>query len=394
MYILVINSGSSSIKFALIQSQHKSKTHWGQVEGIGTSDAKLIFETEQNETSSQIGERDHNESMNCILDELKKHDLFDKIEGIGHRVVHGGEKFSEPTLINEEVVNTIKELIPLAPLHNPGNLLGIEATLQAFPALQQFAIFDTAFHQTIPEPNFLFPVPYEYYEEHSVRRYGFHGISYEYLLEKIIELGLDPMGSYLFAHLGNGCSAAAVHRGKCVDTTMGMTPLDGLMMGTRSGAIDPGLFQYIAKCTGDDIDQITTTLNKKSGLKGISGISQDMRTLDEAKNSNSRARLALELFEFRLSKELMGLASSLPKLDGLIFTGGIGETSSETRREVCAKLHILGVDIDPEKNETRLKEEHRFLNFEGETPVIVIKAGEEVQIASHVEEKMESQLSC
>ncbi len=384
MHILVINSGSSSVKFALIEPQSQEKTFYGQVEALGTEHANLQFISPRGKEEIPLGLSDHSKAVKVLLEKIASQPENIEIIGTGHRVVHGGEKYSKPTLITSEVVEGIRELCKLAPLHNPGNLLGIEATLKDFPDLPQFAIFDTAFHQSIPSPRYYYPIPLNYYEQYGIRKYGFHGISYEYLVNQFDKAGLPANGGYLLAHLGNGCSAAAVENGKCQDTTMGLTPLEGFMMGTRSGSVDPSLHQFLQQKSGLSLDEITHILNKESGIKGISGLSQDLREVEEASASNIRAQLALDLFCFRLARELMALTASLTRFDGIVFTGGIGENSNTVRQKVIDQLQILGLRIQSEINEQRSDLEIRHLNPGGSKFVVVIKAGEEVQIAQHV----------
>lgn len=317
--VLVLNCGSSSIKFALINPASE------QTIGSGIKE--------------QLDQNKYDIALNEILTEIKHHE---NIQAIGHRVVHGGEKFTASALIDDNVLAAIDECAELAPLHNPNNLLGIKATLNAYPKLPQVAVFDTAFHQTLPEHAFLYAIPYELYQEHHIRRYGFHGTSHRFVAKKSAERLNIPLenSSFITAHLGNGCSAAAILNGKSADTTMGLTPLEGLVMGTRSGDVDPGLHAYLASSLNYSITEIDQLLNKKSGLLGISKLSNDMRTLsDAAKNGNKLAAMAREIFSYRLAKAIMALHVPLShKVDALVFTGGIGENDIEIRERVTQLL--------------------------------------------------------
>lgn len=316
---LVLNCGSSSIKFALIDPLSEQTV----VSGI----------------KEQLDQEKYSIALDEILTELAHHN---NIVAIGHRVVHGGEKFTTSALINDDVLAAIDQCAELAPLHNPNNLLGIHATLKAYPKLPQVAVFDTAFHQTLPMQAFLYAIPYELYQKHHIRRYGFHGTSHRFVAKKAAEILKKPLekSSFITAHLGNGCSASAILNGKSIDTTMGLTPLEGLVMGTRSGDVDPGLHVYLAKSLNYSITDIDKLLNKKSGLLGISQLSNDMRTLSQAANSgNELAAMAREIFSYRLAKTIMALHVPLQhKVDALVFTGGIGENDSEIRNKVTQLL--------------------------------------------------------
>ena len=346
--VLVINCGSSSIKFALVpianHSQSTQNRRSGLAENLGMPDAILKITNEQGEkTSIAIPNADHQTALTHILEKLDD----EKPIAIGHRVVHGGEKFTRAVQINDQVLAAILETTPLAPLHNPANLLGIEATLKLFPHLPQVAVFDTAFHQTMPPQAFRYALPEDLYREHRIRRYGFHGSSHAYVTHHVDDLLGSTNHGWLSAHLGNGCSTCAVWQGKSLDTSMGLTPLEGLVMGTRSGTVDPSLHVHLVRTLGWSIDEIDQILNKKSGLLGLSGVSNDMRTLTELANEgHAGATLAIDVFCYRLAQSLAAMSCALPEFTGIIFTGGIGENSAEIRARTLALLPHFGLSID------------------------------------------------
>lgn len=362
-HILVLNCGSSSIKYAVIDAES--------------------FETIDNGLVERVKHNQYRQILDQTIASLKSQ-FTQGFSAIGHRVVHGGEAFTESTLINDKVLKTIEKCSKLAPLHNPNNIEGIKAAESAFPNVPQIAVFDTAFHQSLPDYAFMYPVPYEWYQKYQVRRYGFHGTSHRYVaLEaaKKINKSLTEC-SFLTAHLGNGCSATATKNGKSVDTTMGLTPLEGLMMGTRSGDIDPGLHEYLTHELTIDIQELTSLLNKKSGLLGVSGVSNDMREIHKAiQKNNTQAKLALEIFCFRLAKHLSALAINLKKIDALIFTGGIGENDPIVRTKTCQWLNLLNLHCDDECNKTHGKSANGLISKKESTPIYVIKTDEEVMIA-------------
>lgn len=355
--ILVINCGSSSIKFALVPAvntmQPAKNRRSGLAENIGTSEAVLKITNEQGEkTSFAIPNADHQTALTKILDELGDEQPI----AIGHRVVHGGEKFTSAVQMNDQVLKAIRETTPLAPLHNPANLLGIEATLKLFANLPQVAVFDTAFHQTMPPQAFRYAVPENLYQQHHIRRYGFHGTSHAYVTHHVDELLGNNHHGWLSAHLGNGCSTCAVWQGKSLDTSMGLTPLEGLVMGTRSGTVDPSLHVHLVRTLGWSIDEIDQILNKKSGLLGLSGVSNDMRTLTElAQEGHASARLAIDVFCYRLAQSLAAMSCALPEFTGIIFTGGIGENSAEIRAKTLALLPHFGLNLDEAKNQKMIR---------------------------------------
>lgn len=355
--VLVINCGSSSIKFALIESGDGASEQLvsGLAERLGEGNAQLTVKSGGERQRQPIPDGDHRGAMRAILHALQARfpDLETTLAGIGHRVVHGGEAFIHSTVIDDAVLAQIEAVSHLAPLHNPANLLGIRAAQALFPDLPQVAVFDTAFHQSLPRHAYLYPVPYEFYTRLGVRRYGFHGTSHRYVTRQAAHLLGREYGelALISAHLGNGCSAAAVLNGQSVDTTMGLTPLEGLVMGTRSGDVDPSLHEFLANQEGYSLAEITSILNKKSGLLGLSGLSNDMRSLEEAAGAgHEQARIAVEVFCYRLAKQIAALSVALGRLDALIFTGGIGENSVQVRARVIRQLSLLGLRLDEERN--------------------------------------------
>ncbi|MEB3768270.1 acetate kinase [Acinetobacter sp. MD2] len=345
--ILVINCGSSSIKYALVSEQREDRIY-GLAENLGSENARIKGITVGGEALElAIPHANHQHALEVLLGRLANYHP----EAIGHRVVHGGT-LTKAELLTTEIIQQIKAATPLAPLHNPAHLVGIEATMRLFPNLPQVAVFDTAFHQTMPAHAYRYAVPQFLYTEHNVRRYGFHGTSHAYVSERGSQLaGQFKQGGWLTAHLGNGSSTCAIWNGHSVDTSMGMTPLEGVVMGTRSGDVDPSLHSFIANNLGWDIYKIDRMLNSQSGLLGLSGLSNDMRTLIEASDTgNEDATLAIEVFCYRLAKSLAGISCGLPKINGLIFTGGIGENSAYIREKTVAYLPHFGFQFDTNKN--------------------------------------------
>jgi acetate kinase len=380
--VLVINSGSSSLKFSLIDTSTEEVLVQGLAESLGSSNAVLHVSRPGHPKESQpIPDAHHSEAMAAVLE---------KIEGIpigavGHRVVHGGEAFSGSVRIDAETLAAVLDCVPLAPLHNPANLAGIEAARERFPRLPHVAVFDTAFHQTMPPRAFHYALPHALYEKHKVRRYGFHGTSHRFVSdEAAILIGKNPEDLQLItAHLGNGCSACAVKGGHSVDTTMGFTPLEGLVMGTRSGDIDPNLHEFLAGALGKSLSEITAMLNRESGLLGVSGLSNDMRTLAAAaEEGNQRARLAIDIFCYRLAKGLLALAAGLERIDALVFTGGIGEHSAAVREKTLSHLRILRPVLDAELNRNHGRESNgRITAAESGLLALVVPTNEELVIA-------------
>ena len=381
--ILVINSGSSSIKFSLFDMISEQERASGLAERLGTDEAELTVKTASGKEHFKLDASDYRSTLKLIISALTDNGLLETLPiAIGHRVVHGGEAFSDPVIINADVIDKIKQCIPLAPLHNPANLAGIEAIAELYPTLPQVAVFDTAFHKSLAPKAYLYGIPYPLYQELKVRRYGFHGVSHKYVAEEAARrLDITAEHGIVTAHLGNGCSAAAVLNGKSMDTTMGMTPLEGLVMGTRSGDVDPGLHQFLHQQKGWDVEKVTSVLNKESGMLGLTGLSNDMRTIEQAANDgNEQAQLALEVFCFRLARQIGGLATSLTKLDALVFTGGIGENSRFIRAKVVANLKIFGFELDESLNESN-GDDKGVISTSDSPSVIVVNTKEELMIA-------------
>ncbi|HHX27136.1 MAG TPA: acetate kinase [Firmicutes bacterium] len=389
MKVFVLNCGSSSVKYQLFNMEDESVMAKGLVERIGSDDAILTHtptgRSSVKRTSSIL---DHTTAIGQVLEMLvhPEHgvikDISD-IRAVGHRVLHGGPTFTESVLISGEVKKAIRDCIPLGPLHNPANLMGILAAESNIPGVPQVAVFDTAFHQTMPKHAFLYPLPYILYERHKVRRYGFHGTSHRYISRRTAELLKRPSEGLkiISCHLGNGASIAAVKDGKCMDTSMGLTPLEGLMMGTRSGDIDPAVVFYVMKHENLTMGEMDSLLNKHSGLLGVSGISGDMREIEAGvKNGNERAKVAFDIYEYRIRKYIGAYSVALDGVDAIVFTAGIGENSPFLRQRVCEGLGFLGVTIDAEKNNSKGKE----VDITGEgskAKVLVIPTNEELVIA-------------
>ncbi|MFQ2907960.1 propionate kinase [Aeromonas allosaccharophila] len=348
--VLVINCGSSSVKFSVLESQSCEVVISGMADGIETAHPQLQV---GKEPAMSLPENNHTCALAAIATELKKRDLLDAIVLVGHRIAHGGSEFSEAVIIDEHVLAKIKQVSPLAPLHNHANLSGVLAARQLFPTQPQIAVFDTGFHQTLKPEAYIYGLPYQYLQDYGVRRYGFHGTSHRYVAEQAVSfLGLNGNDAGLvIAHLGNGASICAVQDGKSVDTSMGMTPLEGLIMGSRSGDIDFGALAYIASKTGQSIEDIERILNKHSGLLGISGLSSDMRVLEAAYHEgHPGAKLAIHAFVHRIARHIGGHATSLRRLDAVIFTGGIGENSTLIRKLVCERLQVFGIAMNEALN--------------------------------------------
>lgn len=383
--ILVLNSGSSSLKFSLMQSEDQQVLLHGLAERLGEDEGLLHFEDAAGKVTHKLSPATHEEAVAAIFAYLRRTGLDQAIEGVGHRVVHGGENFKAPILIDDKVLQAIEACIPFAPLHNPANLIGIRGAMTVAPHLPQVAVFDTAFHQTIPKEAYLYAVPMAWYRDFGVRRYGFHGTSHQYVTrEAANKLGIDlNQSAFISAHLGNGASAAAVLNGKSIDTTMGFTPLEGIVMGTRSGDIDPGLPPYISNTLGITAEEVVNLLNKKSGLLGLSEHSNDMRELTQAAESGHiGAAIAIEVFVFRLARAIGGLAVSLPRIDALIFTGGIGENAFGVRAKVLDRLAVFGFKTDPAANASAIRGQGGVIT-KGDSPVaMVINTNEEAMIVS------------
>lgn len=383
-HTLVINCGSSSLKFALIDPQTQATTLSGLAEKLGLPDAGISFKQDGRKVELALAQGDHAGAMRAILTYLNERELTATVSAIGHRVVHGGEAFQQSTLIDAGVIAAIEHCARLAPLHNPAHLLGIRTAMTCFPELPQVAVFDTAFHQSMPQHAYLYAVPIQLYREHGVRRYGFHGTSHRYVSAEAARMLGKPLAdtALVSAHLGNGASVAAVLGGKSVDTSMGLTPLEGLVMGTRCGDIDPGVFGYLATELGTDIQGVTDILNKQSGLLGLSGLSSDCRELEEAAASgHSGAIVALEVFAYRLAKQIAAMTVALGRLDAVVFTGGIGENSPLLRGKVLRQLGFLGLQLDEAANAAACRGQSGRISLPAGTAALVVNTNEELMIA-------------
>ncbi|WP_048956680.1 propionate kinase [Enterobacter bugandensis] len=380
--VLVINCGSSSVKFSVLDAAGCDALLTGIADGINTEKA---FISVNGGEPVRLAHQDYEGALAAIALELEKRDLMSSVALIGHRIAHGGDLFSESTLITEEVIEQIRLVSPLAPLHNYANLSGVEAAERLFPGVQQVAVFDTSFHQTMAPQAYLYGLPYRYFEELGVRRYGFHGTSHRYVSAQahaLLGLSSDDSG-LVIAHLGNGASICAVRNGKSVDTSMGMTPLEGLVMGTRCGDVDFGAMAWIAQQTGQSFEDLERVVNKESGLLGISGISSDLRALEKAwHDGNDRAQLAIKTFVHRIARHIAGHAASLHRLDGVIFTGGIGENSTLIRALVAEHLKVFGIALDEAKNALPGSAGERVISTESSrVTCAVIPTNEEKMIA-------------
>ena len=388
MNILVINCGSSSLKYQLINSETEGVLAKGLCERIGI-DGMLTYQPEGGEKEkSEIAMPTHTEAINAVLAALTNEKSgviksLSEVGAVGHRVVHGGEKFTSSCLINDESMKAIEECNDLTPLHNPANLIGIRACQELMPGVPMVAVFDTAFHQTMPDVAYTYGIPYEYYEKYKVRRYGFHGTSHSYVSKRTAEIVGKPYDQMkiIVCHLGNGASISAVNCGKSVDTSMGLTPLEGLVMGTRSGDLDPAIIDFVGKKEGLSLDEMNEVLNKKSGMLGISGVSSDGRDLEAAaETGNKRAQLALDVFDYRVIKYIGAYAAAMNGVDAIAFTAGIGENNIKMRKDVCSSLTYLGVKLDEEKNNVR-GEERIISADDSKVQVLLVPTNEELAIA-------------
>ncbi|MBU3936418.1 MAG: acetate kinase [Proteobacteria bacterium] len=391
MKILVLNSGSSSIKYQLFDMRDESVLAAGSVEQIGEPGSHLSHYVrtplaEMEKTIRTLPIPDHRQGFELISAILRETGALadtGELRGIGHRVVHGGEQFKDPARVTPAVLAAIRALIPLAPLHNPANLLGMEVAMETAPSVPQVAVFDTAFHQSIPPHAYRYAIPKRLYETHQVRRYGFHGTSHRYVAKKAAEFLEKPLNTLnlISLHLGNGASAAAIQQGRCIDTSMGFTPLEGLIMGTRCGDLDPAIIFYLARETGLSSGEIEAILNKESGLKGICGVN-DMRTIGEmAGSGNAEAQLAVAMYCYRIKKYIGAYQAVIGELDGLIFTGGIGENADFIRAGCCENLAHLGLEMDNEKNIGRRKGCFALENRTSRVKILVVPTNEELEIA-------------
>ncbi|MBB6061811.1 acetate kinase [Thermosipho japonicus] len=398
MIVLVVNSGSSSIKYQLLDMDNEKVLCKGLAERIGIPGSRIVHKKDGEKFVIEHPMTNHDEALQLVLQTLKDEKMgaikdFKEIDAVGHRVVHGGEKFSGSVLIDDEVINAIEEFSYLAPLHNPPNLMGIKAIMKLLPGVPNVAVFDTAFHAKMPKKAYLYAIPYEYYEKYKIRRYGFHGTSHRYVSRRTAEiLGLDYNKSKIITvHLGNGASIAAVMNGKSVDTSMGFTPLEGLVMGTRSGDLDPSIVTFLMEKEGLSAEEVYTILNKKSGVLGLtSNFSSDMRDIeDKALENDPLCRLVLDIYEYRIAKYIGAYVAAMNGVDAISFTAGVGENSPITREEICENyLSYLGIKIDKEKN--NVKGEERVISTpDSKVKVLIVPTNEELMIARDTKEIIE-----
>ena len=394
MKILIINCGSSSLKYKLIDMANEKDIIEGIVERIGLDQSRLVQKNELREKYILEKEiKDHKEAIDIVLNTLVDPKVgviksIDEITAVGHRVVHGGERYSSSIIINEEVIKYLEECSKLAPLHNPANIIGIRACQSLMPNKEMVAVFDTAFHGTLPEKAYIYAIDYALYKDHKIRKYGFHGTSHKYVSHKVAEtMGKDIKDlKIITCHLGNGASISAIKGGECIDTTMGFTPLAGIPMGTRSGNIDPSIIPFLVEECGYTIEEVSESLNKKSGVLGISGVSSDFRDIeDAASNGDKRAQLALDIFHYRIRAEIGSFIVNMGGVDVIVFTAGVGENSPETREECLKDLEFLGLTLDREKNKVRGKLTE-ISQADSKIKAYVVPTNEELMIAKETVE--------
>jgi len=387
MLVFILNAGSSSLKYQLMNPETQNVLASGLVERIGI-DGRLVHISKDSKTKLEINMPTHKEAIEKVLETLTTGDTkvinsIEDIDSIGHRVVHGGEYFSESVIVNQDVITKLEELIPLAPLHNPANILGMKICMQLMPSKDNVAVFDTAFHQTMAPSSYMYALPFEDYEDHGIRKYGFHGTSHSFVSNEAVKL-LDKKDSkVIVCHLGNGSSVCAVRDGKSIDTSMGLTPLEGLMMGTRSGDIDAGVLSYLMSKKDMNAEEVVNYLNKKSGLLGISGISSDLREIIEAgEQGHERAELCIDMKCNRIKKYICSYAGMLEGVDAICFTAGIGENADLIREKVCSGLEFMGVELDKDKNSVRADKNREINTENSKTKIFVIPTNEEFVIAN------------
>ena len=394
MKILVLNCGSSSVKYKLIDTDGNNVMAEGGVEKIGLHDGFLKYKlSDGSKAIKELGLTDHKGAVKAVLDILTDPELgciksYDEIDAVGHRVVHGAEKFSKSVLLTDEVIQQVKDCYDLAPLHNPANVTGIEAVEEILPGIKQVGVFDTAFHQTMPAKSYMYALPYRFYKEDGVRRYGFHGTSHRYVSGRVCEiLGVDiNTQKIITCHIGNGGSITAVLNGKSVDTSMGLTPTEGLMMGTRIGDVDPGALTFLMKKHNLSVDDLQKIINKESGVLGVTEMSSDMREIEAAdKNGVERAQLALSMYEQRITKYVGAYAAEMGGVDIIVFTGGVGENQTGVRENVCAPLAFMGVEIDKAVNDVTRGTETIISTPSSKVKVVVLPTDEELMIARDTE---------
>ena len=399
MIVLILNAGSSSIKYQLFDVEKKEVLAKGIVDKIGMVDSALInYRNDGDEVKLEGEIVDHQAGIEYVLGVLisENHgsvESLEDIDAVGHRVVHGGESFHSSVLINDQVIQKIIDCVPLAPLHNPPNLKGIDAVTELMPDTPQVAVFDTAFHQTMPKSAYMYAIPYSLYKKYGLRRYGFHGTSHHYVSRRACEItGLDYQTQKIITcHLGNGASITAINHGKSVDTSMGLTPVEGMIMGTRSGDLDLGVLTYIIEKEELGVKEANTLINKHSGILGISGVSSDMREVERASDDgNNRARLALEMYDYRIIKYIGSYAAAMSGVDMIVFTGGIGENAARVRESVCKRFGFLGLEFDSEKNTGLMSQEAIISKPDSKIKVLVVPTNEELVIAQETVKVIEN----
>ena len=397
MKILVLNSGSSSLKYQVIDMKTEETLCSGYFERIGSDKSFLTHKVNGEKIKIEHPVNDHSEALKVVMDQLLDSDYgviknLDEIDAVGHRVVHGGEKFSSSTLITDNVLKAIDECADLAPLHNPAAVLGIEACRKEMPGKPNVAVFDTAFHQTLPKERFIYPVPYEYYEKYGVRKYGFHGTSHMFVSRRIAEILNKPIEELkiINCHIGQGASICAIQNGKSVETSMGLTPVAGIPMGSRTGDLDPSVVTFIMKKENMTPEEADTMLNKKSGLLGISGVSADNRDIEEALTKGSeRAKLALDHYHYAIASYIARCAVAMNGVDVITFTAGVGERGRESRMEICKKLEFMGVKVNPTANQEAFATESKISAEDSNVLVYVVPTNEELMIAKQTQEIVE-----
>lgn len=397
MKILVVNCGSSSVKYQFVDMEGEKVLCKGLAERVGIEGSRLVHRVNADKHVIEKPMKDHEEALKLILEVLLDPEIgvikdLSEISAVGHRVVHGAERFASSVLIDEEVMKVLEENVHLAPLHNPPNIMGIRAVQKLLPSVPNVGVFDTAFHQSMPKKAFLYPIPYEFYEKYRIRRYGFHGTSHRYVSKRAAEiLGRDYYDfKVITCHLGNGASIAAVRHGKSVDTSMGFTPLEGVVMGTRSGDIDPAIVIYMQQNLGMSVDKVYDILNKKSGVLGLSQLSSDMRDIEDAAHlGNEMAQLALDIYVYRIAKYIGAYAAAMNGVDAIVFTAGVGENSPYVREKVCEYLGFLGIKID--KNLNQVKGVERIISTpDSKVAVLIVPTDEEMVIARDTKQIVES----
>ena len=389
MKILVLNSGSSSLKYQVIDMETEETLASGYYERIGSDQAFLTHKVNGEKIKLENPAKDHSEALKFVMSQFTNSEYgilnsLDEIGAIGHRIVHGGEKFNSSVLINDEVLNAVEECVPLAPLHNPAGILGVKACQKEMPGKPNVAVFDTAFHQTLPKERYIYPIPYEYYEKYGIRKYGFHGTSHMFVSNRIAEILNKPIEDLkiINCHIGQGASICAIQNGKSIETSMGLTPVAGIPMGSRTGDLDPSVVTFIMKKENMTPEEADNMLNKKSGLLGISGVSADNRDIEMAlAEGNERAKLALDHYHYAIASYVARCAVAMNGVDVITFTAGVGERGRESREEICKKLEFMGVKLDSNRNQEAFATESKISSDDSEVLVYVVPTNEELMIA-------------